>query len=434
MTMDAIFALGTGAGRAAIAVIRVSGPAVPALLADLTGAQGEPRRARFVTLRDPESGEALDQGLALFFPGPDSATGEDYAELQIHGGRAVVVGVLRVLARYPGLREAEPGEFARRGFANGKLDLTQAEALADLIDAETEGQRRQALRIAGGALRRQVEGWRTALIDAAALVEAELDFSDEADVGGFDRQGLRRLLDPVRVAMRGALTAAPASERMREGFLVMLLGPPNAGKSTLLNALAQRDLAIVSPTPGTTRDMIEAHLDLEGLPVTFVDTAGLREAADEIERIGVDRVLRRVETADLVLWLSPGGTATPEQLPEETEVLKVATKADLAPSAGGWLAISTRSGLGLEELFGAVAARAKARLGDGGSSLLIRERHRSALADALVSIEGALDAEKDLEFIAEDLRSAARALGRIVGAVDVEQVLDAIFSRFCIGK
>lgn len=432
--METIFALGTGAGRAAIAVIRVSGSAVPALLADLTGAQGEPRRARFVTLRDPESGEALDQGLALFFPGPDSATGEDYAELQVHGGRAVVDGVLRVLARYPGLREAAPGEFARRGFANGKLDLTQAEALADLIDAETQGQRRQALRIAGGALRRQVESWRTALIDAAALVEAELDFSDEADVDSFDRQGLRRLLDPVCGAMRAALAEAPASERMREGFLVMLLGPPNAGKSTLLNTLAQRDLAIVSPTPGTTRDMIEAHLELEGLPVTFVDTAGLREAADEIERIGVDRVLQRVETADLVLWLSPGGAAAPERATEETEVLKVATKADLAPAAMGWLPISARSGMGLEELCSAVAARAKVRLGDGGSSLLIRERHRSALASALASIEGALDAEKDLEFVAEDLRSAAGALGRIVGVVDVEHVLDAIFSRFCIGK
>ncbi|MEK8091272.1 tRNA uridine-5-carboxymethylaminomethyl(34) synthesis GTPase MnmE [Methylocystis sp. IM3] len=432
--METIFALGTGAGRAAIAVIRLSGPHVAGLLLDLTGATGAPRLARFVTLRDPESGEALDQGLALFFPAPHSATGDDYAELHIHGGRAVIDGLLKTLSRRPGLRPAAPGEFARRGFANGKLDLSQAEALADLIDAETEGQRRQALRIAGGALRRQIEGWRAALIDASALIEAELDFSDEADVGAFDREALRRRLDPLRAAMQAALAEAPASERMREGFLVMLLGKPNAGKSTLLNALAGRDLAIVSPTPGTTRDMIEAHLDLDGLPVTFVDTAGLREAADEIERIGVDRVLRRVETADLVLWLSPGGEAAPEQVPVGAEVLKVAGKVDLLPAPEGWLGVSAKSGAGLEPFLREIAERAKARLGDGASALLIRERHRSAVASALESVDAALSSEKDLEFIAEDLRSAARALGRIVGAVDVEHVLDAVFSRFCIGK
>ncbi len=432
--METIFALGTGAGRAAIAVIRISGPRVPRLIVDLTGSEGAPRRARFVTLRDPESGEALDQGLALFFPAPYSATGEDYAELHVHGGRAVIDGVLKTLSRRSGLRPAGPGEFARRGFANGKLDLSQAEALADLIDAETEGQRRQALRVAGGALRREVENWRASLIDALAIIEAELDFSDEADVGGFDREGLRRRIEPLRDAMRAALVAAPASERMREGFLVMLLGPPNAGKSTLLNALASRDLAIVSPIPGTTRDMIEAHLDLEGLPVTFVDTAGLREALDEIERIGVDRVLRRVETADLVLWLSPAGETAPDPVPFEVETLEVATKADLAPAPDGWLGVSARSGVGLEELLKRVAERAKAALGDGASALLIRERHRSAVTAALSSMEAALADEKDLEFVAEDLRSAARALGRIVGAVDVEHVLDAVFSRFCIGK
>jgi tRNA modification GTPase len=432
--MDTVFSLGSGAGRAAIAVIRLSGPAAGTVLVEFTGARGAARQARFVTLRDPENGEALDQGLALFFPAPQSPTGEDYAELHIHGGRAVVDAVLQALSRRPGLRPAEPGEFARRGFANGKLDLSQAEALADLIDAETEGQRRQALRIAGGALRRQVEDWRAALVDALALVEAELDFSDEADVGSFDRDGLCRRLAPLCRAMQAALAEAPASERMREGFLAMLLGPPNAGKSTLLNALARRDLAIVSPTPGTTRDMIEAHLDLKGLPVTFIDTAGLREAAEEIERIGVDRVLRRVETADLLLWLSPGGETEPAHIPGGTQVLKIATKGDLFTAPGGWLGISASTGAGLEELFAAVAARAEARLGDGGAALFIRERHRAAVASALLAVEAAEAREKDLEFVAEDLRSAARALGRIVGAVDVEHVLDAVFSRFCIGK
>lgn len=432
--MATIFASGTGAGRAAIAVIRVSGPAVPDLLTGLAGPLPSPRLARLATLRDPATGEALDQGIVLFFPGPHSATGEDYAELHIHGGSAVVNRVLTTLSAFPGLRPAEAGEFARRGFANGKLDLSQAEALADLIDAQTEAQRRQALRVAGGALRRQVESWRAALIDASALVEAELDFSDEADVSAFDRAALRAALDPIRAEMRAALLDAPASERLREGFLVMIMGPPNAGKSTLLNALARRDLAIVSATPGTTRDMIEAHLDIAGLPVTVVDTAGLREAADEIERIGVDRVLARVETADLALWLSTGGGTPPEGIPPGVEPLKVSTKSDLRPPPAGWLGVCATSGIGIGALLDAIALRAKARLGDGGSSLLIRDRHRAAIASALSALDHAVEGEKDLEFAAEDLRSAARALGRIVGAVDVEHVLDAVFSRFCIGK
>ncbi|MGJ0508037.1 MAG: tRNA uridine-5-carboxymethylaminomethyl(34) synthesis GTPase MnmE [Methylocystis sp.] len=432
--METIFAPGTGAGRAAIAVIRLSGPAVQGLLVALTGALPAPRVARYVTLREPGAGETLDQGLVLFFPSPQSPTGEDYAELHIHGGQAVVNGVLTTLARFPGLRAAEPGEFARRGFVNGKLDLSQAEGLADLIDAETEAQRRQALRIAGGALRRRVEGWRASVIEACALVEAELDFSDEADVGGFDRGRLHAVLAPLCAELRAALREAPASERLREGFLVMIMGPPNAGKSTLLNALARRDLAIVSPTPGTTRDMIEAHLDHGGLPITFADTAGLREAADEIEKIGVDRVLARVETADLALWLSAGGEAMPDAVPDGVETLKVSTKADLSPPPEGWLGVSAANGAGLPALLDEVARRAKTRLGDGGSALVSRERHRRALTAALAALEEARAGEKDLEFTAEDLRSAARALGRIVGAVDVEHVLDAVFSRFCIGK
>lgn len=431
--METIFAPGTAAGRAAIAVIRLSGAAVQETLAAVAGALPAPRRADFVTLRDPSSGETLDQGLALFFPAPHSPTGEDYAELQIHGGRAVVDSVLSALCRRPGLRMAEPGEFARRGFANGKLDLSQAEALADLVDAQTDSQRRQALRIAGGALRRKVEGWRRALIEALALVEAELDFSDEADVGSFNSARLRALLDAPHEEMGAALRDAPASERMREGFQVIILGRPNAGKSTLLNALARRDMAIVSPMPGTTRDMIEAHVDLDGLPLTFIDTAGLREAADEIERIGVDRVLERIETADLALWLSPGGEDEPTASPS-VELLKVATKSDLAPPPEGWLGLCAQNGAGLEVLLRTVADLAKTRIGDGGSALLIRERHRSAVSSAAAALDSALACEKGLEFIAEDLRSAARALGRVVGAVDVEDVLDQVFAKFCIGK
>ncbi|TLG76857.1 tRNA uridine-5-carboxymethylaminomethyl(34) synthesis GTPase MnmE [Methylocystis sp. B8] len=428
---DTIFALGTGAGRSAIAIIRISGPGAGEALKALAGRLPEPRRATFVVLRDPASGDMLDRGIALFFPGPASSTGEDYAELQLHGGSAVIEGTLAALQRLPGLRPAEPGEFARRGFANGKLDLSQAEALADLIDAQTEGQRRQALRVAGGALRRKVEGWRGALVDALALLEVELDFSDEADVGGFSQAQLGEMLSPVAEDMRAALQIAPASERMRDGFTVIILGRPNVGKSTLINALTQRDLAIVSAIPGTTRDMIEAHLDIGGLPVTLIDTAGLREAADEIERIGVDRTLARVETADLALWLSDAAEPPPRS---DIETIHVATKTDLRPAVDAAIGVCALSGEGLETLAAAIEAHARARLGDGVAALITRERHRLALEQAVASVETVIGGAGALELLAEDLRRAGQALGRIVGAVDVEDVLDAVFSRFCIGK
>ncbi|PWB88767.1 tRNA uridine-5-carboxymethylaminomethyl(34) synthesis GTPase MnmE [Methylocystis sp. MitZ-2018] len=428
---DTIFALGTGPGRAAIAVIRISGPGAGEAVMALAGKLPAPRQASFAVLRHPETGEMLDRGLALFFPGPVSSTGEDYAELQLHGGRAVVDGALAALHRLPGLRPAEPGEFARRSFANGKLDLSQAEALADLVDAQTEAQRRQALRVAGGALRRKVERWRASLVESLALVEAELDFSDEADVGVFSPSRLGALLSPLAEDMRAALQLAPASERMRDGFHVMILGRPNVGKSTLINALTRRDLAIVSPIPGTTRDMIEAHLDIGGLPVTLIDTAGLREAADAIERIGVDRTLARVETADLALWLSDAAEVPPHN---DIEMIRVATKTDLTPAPEGAIGVCALSGEGLETLASAIEACARARLGDGATSLIVRERHRRAMEHAVESIEAVLAGGEAVELQAEELRRASAALGRIVGAVDVEEILDAVFSRFCIGK
>jgi len=431
LAADTIFALGSGAGRAAIAIIRISGPGAEEALRALAGKLPEPRRATFAILRDPATGETLDRGIALFFPGPASSTGEDYAELQLHGGRAVVEGTLAALQRLPGLRPAEPGEFARRGFANGKLDLSQAEALADLIDAQTQAQRRQALRIAGGALRHKVEGWRGALIEALALLEAELDFSDEADVQAFSPARLDALLSSLAEDMRAALRLAPASERMRDGFTVMILGRPNAGKSTLINALTERDLAIVSPIPGTTRDMIEAHLEIGGLPVTLIDTAGLREAAEEIERIGVDRTLARIESADLALWLSDSGEAP---LRGDVETIRVATKIDLKRAPVGAIGICALSGEGLETLAAAIEARARARLGDGSEALIVRDRHRLALEQAVEGIEAVTARQAPLELQAEELRRAARALGRIVGVADVEEVLDVVFSRFCIGK
>ncbi|PWB84519.1 MAG: tRNA uridine-5-carboxymethylaminomethyl(34) synthesis GTPase MnmE [Methylocystaceae bacterium] len=436
---ETIFALATGMGRSAIAVIRLSGPSASVVIEAIAGSAPVAREARPVYFHDPESREVIDRGLLLWFPGPNSVTGEDYAEFQIHGGRAVVDQFSRVLSRFSGLRVAEPGEFARRGLANGKMDLSQVEGLADLIDAETEFQRRQAMRTLGGALRRRVEGWRSAIVQALALVEAELDFSDEGDVEFEPQAALGHILRPMLAEMQELRRQAPSAERLRDGFVVLILGPPNSGKSTLLNMLAKRDVAIVSAIPGTTRDMIEVHLDLHGMPVTLVDTAGLREAADEIERLGVARSLARAEQADLILWLSEGGRIAP---PDEhfgaagnaLDLLYVSTKADIFSAAPGHLAISAQTGLGLDSLFDEILERAKARLGDGSTALLTRQRHRELVEKAESCVASALLVDKPLEFAADDLRAAGRALGRIVGAVDVEQILDAIFAQFCIGK
>lgn len=434
-----IFALATGAGRSAIAIVRISGAETLAALMALTGGSAPaPREARFTRFYAPETRELLDEGVAIWRPGPRSPTGEDYAELHIHGGRAVIDACLSALARLSGLRPAEPGDFIRRGFVNGKVDLSQAEALADLIDAQTEFQRRQAVRIASGAFRHRVGAWREALLRALAMVESELDFSDEGDVEDISRAALEALLRPLAAEFAQALADAPASERLRDGFLVLILGPPNAGKSTLMNALARRDVAIVSEIAGTTRDMIELHLDIGGAPVTLVDTAGLRRARDAIEKIGIERTRDRIADADLLLWLSEGGREPPppDVLAQAggSEILALATKADIAAASSGVLALSAATGVGLESLCEAIAARALARMGDGSSALVIRERHRRCLAAAAEDIRAARRDLLSLELVAEHLRLASRALAEIVGAIDVEQVLDEIFSRFCIGK
>jgi len=436
---DTIYAAASGAGRAAIAVIRMSGPHTgQALEALAPGAPFADRVASLRALRDPAAGEALDRAIVIRFAAPRSFTGEEMAELQVTGGRAVVAGVLRALAGLTGLRPAEPGEFAWRAFENGKLDLSEVEGLANLVDAETAAQRRQALRIAGGALSRESEAIRAKLVEAMALIEAQIDFSDVEDADALSLDAARALASEAAQSLRAALAGAQAGARLREGFNVVIAGPPNVGKSTLMNALARRDVSIVSAIPGTTRDLIETSLELRGFPVTLIDTAGLRESADPIEREGVARARRRAEQADLTLWLSDA--AAPVSPPADQAVLLVATKADRGESGAastppGTIRISALTGEGLEGLHEAIAKLAGERMGGPAPALITLERHRAAFAEALDGLERALDPRGgELELVAEDLRLAARALERITGRIDVEDVLGAIFSRLCVGK
>ncbi|MFG1462750.1 tRNA uridine-5-carboxymethylaminomethyl(34) synthesis GTPase MnmE [Xanthobacter sp. DSM 24535] len=431
---DTIFALSSGRLPSGVAVVRISGSAARTAAVSLTGAVPPPRLARYAVLRAP-GGEPLDRGLVLFFEGPRSATGEDLVELHLHGGRAVVARVLSTLSALSGFRPALPGEFTRRAHANGKMDLAEVEGLADLIAAESEAQRRQALAQASGALSRRVAGWRERLIRALALVEATIDFADEDDVPE-DLTG-PALLETglLREELAAALADGVRGERVRDGLSIAIAGPPNAGKSTLLNRLAGREAAIVSHRPGTTRDVLEVHLELAGQAVTLIDTAGLRETDDEVEAEGIRRARARAGSADLVLWLSEEGALPP---PELNGALVVRTKADRpggAPGAGAALAISAATGQGIEGLIALIEARA-AELGGGEPALITRERHRLALRDAVAHLDFALKraGRGGEDLLAEDLRLAARALDALVGRVDIEDVLDALFRTFCIGK
>lgn len=451
-----IFALSSAPGRAGVAVIRVSGPAVRDALTLMSPPLPDASRAVFRTIRHPQSKDALDKAVVLFFAAPKSETGEDVAEFQVHGGRAVVSAVLGALAQLPGCRLAEPGEFVRRAFLNGKLDLAEVEGLADLVDAETEAQRRQALSQSSGALSKLYEGWRARLLSAMALVEAAIDFSDEGDVSDRATASAFALVGPIAGEIEAHLADGRRGEILRDGFRVALLGPPNAGKSTLLNALARREAAIVSDEAGTTRDVIEVRLDLGGYPIIVSDTAGLRAAQGAVEREGIRRSLAAAREADLVLWLiesgGEGGSDQRESLLEATKVsretgpsvLTVHTKADVAgastadsPGANGVpkLLISAKTGQGLEDLITRITAIAAERLAETAAPPLTQTRHRQALQDCLRCLR---DFEAgnlgQPEMRAEDLRGAAHALGRITGRVDVEDVLGEIFGRFCIGK
>ncbi|WP_192355360.1 tRNA uridine-5-carboxymethylaminomethyl(34) synthesis GTPase MnmE [Mesorhizobium mediterraneum] len=437
---DSIVALSSGRLPAGVAVIRISGPQSQLVVETIAGSIVQNRVAAYRKFRAPD-GSVLDSGLVVFFAGPNSFTGEDIAEFHVHGGRAVVAKMLETIAGFDGVRHAEPGEFTRRAFLNGKVDLVETEALADLVNAETEAQRRFAVQNAEGVQSELYLGWRRRLIHARAMIEAEIDFADEDDVPGSVAEtvwsDVHAMIDEIERHVQGFR----AAEIIRDGFEVVILGAPNAGKSSLFNALARREAAIVTEEPGTTRDLLEVVLDLEGMRVRVTDTAGLRETPGRIEAIGIERARSKAGTADLLLVLEDMVEPVPIwAIPADVPSLQVGTKVDLLKDGAPVAAmrydavISTRDGTGLAELLAEIARRAAAQIGQG-DILPSRLRHVELLNETkrflLAAVTGS---ERGQELRAEELRLAADRLGRIVGAVDVEDMLDVIFSQFCIGK
>lgn len=426
--MDTIFAVATARGRAGLAVIRLSGPQAFAAATELCGTLPKTRGLRILRGRD---GGALDQALVLRFEQGHSFTGESVVEFHVHGSVAVTDALLRELGEMPGLRMAEAGEFTRRALENGRLDLAQVEGLADLIDAETEAQRAQALRVLSGALGEKAETWRRDLIRAAALLEATIDFADE-EVPVDVSPEVTALLAGVQTSLAHERDGVGIAERIRDGFEVAIVGPPNVGKSTLLNALAGREAAITSEVAGTTRDVIEVRMDLGGLPVTVLDTAGLRETEDVVESIGIGRAVERARAADLRVFLVEYGKTGVGLEPAAGDIV-VRAKADLNEGAEG---VSGKTGQGLDALVRRIEKTLAARAGGAGTA--IRQRHRTAMERALEALKSARSEVEEgpdrAELAAEDIRSAIRALDSIVGRVDVENILDEIFASFCIGK
>ncbi|MEE2760673.1 MAG: tRNA uridine-5-carboxymethylaminomethyl(34) synthesis GTPase MnmE [Pseudomonadota bacterium] len=450
MLYDTIFALASGGGKVGVAVYRVSGPGAATVFQALTASSlPEARRAVRVRVADGKGGDIIDYGLALWFPAPGSFTGEDVLEFHLHGGRAVNTAMLEVLAALPGLRPAEAGEFTRRAFENGKLDLTEAEGLADLVEAETAAQRRQALGQIEGAIADIYDRWREDILAAIARFEAAIDFAEEDLPGGL-RAEVARTVVRLDGELARHLDDGGRGQRLRDGISIAILGPPNAGKSSLLNRLANRDMALVSARAGTTRDVIEAHLDLGGYPVVLADTAGLRDASggldDDLESQGVHRALARAASAHLKILVFDG--ALWPELDNHTlehwdrNAFVVVNKSDLSPdlqaasSVPGeaeLLALSTKTGAGIDTLLARLCNRVEELCAGGGGPALTRVRHRLALEECREALQRFRETEL-VELAAEDLRLAARALGRITGRVDVEDILDRIFSEFCIGK
>ncbi|MDZ7588708.1 MAG: tRNA uridine-5-carboxymethylaminomethyl(34) synthesis GTPase MnmE [Parasphingorhabdus sp.] len=428
---DTIFALSSGALPAAIAILRISGPHAGGALTALAGTLPVPREATLRKLRAREDGGLLDEALTLWFPGPHSATGEDLAELHCHGGRAVVRAIERELAMLPGLRAAEPGEFTRRAFANGRIDLAQAEGLSDLLFAETEGQRRMAAQLAGGMLSRQVEGWQTRLLGFAARAEAMLDFADEDDVGAADLPALKCGCDALVQDME-TLLSLPRTERLRDGIRVVLAGPPNSGKSTLFNALAEREAAIVSEIAGTTRDIIEVPVAIGGTAFLVSDTAGLHDDSDDpIEAIGIARALAALEAADIILWLGDEGAFASGDVP----LIEVAARSDHAEfraKSEAAISVSAQTGAGLNSVIARLLGLAQTLL-PPPDSVALNARQAAHVGQAAACISSARDADDPL-IIAEELRLARVAIDALTGRAGTEDMFDALFGKFCIGK
>jgi tRNA modification GTPase len=438
-----IFALSSGRLPSAIALVRVSGPQAEKIVTALAGKLPSPRTATRALLRDVGQ-RPIDDAVVLWFPGPASATGEDVAEFHVHGGRAVLAALFAALSAFEDVRAAEPGEFTRRAFENGKLDLTEAEGLDDLIHADTDRQRRQALRQLKGLLGDRARDWRARIIEASALIEAGIDFSDEGDVPAELIAPALGKVEALLAEIEEVLAGQGRSERLRDGLVVAIAGPPNVGKSTLMNQLARREVAIVSPHAGTTRDVIEVQLDLDGYPVTVIDTAGIRETDDPVEQEGVRRARARAADADLVLWLSDSPHATINH-EGAAPIWTVRNKIDLeevgrslaeAPMPGSQsFQLSASRGDGVPELIAALVGFAQGYFGGTEGGLISRTRQRKLLQETATSLRRcvAVVGEGE-ELAAEELRLAAHSLGRLLGRVDVEDILDAIFREFCVGK
>lgn len=457
--VDTIYALGSGLPPSGVAVLRISGPASRFAIEMICRKELTPRTAHHVQFHDPNSGAVIDDGIALFFPAPKSFTGEDVLELHGHGGRATVHALLACLSGLPDFRLAERGEFTRRAFANQKMDLVGVEGLSDLILAETEAQRRLARRQTSGLVSSVFEHWRTTLIRVRALVEAELDFPEEDDVPGSVSDRVWSEISALIIEMEKASAEAKTAERIRDGVQVVLVGRPNAGKSSLLNMLAGRDVAIVSDVAGTTRDIIDVHLDLGGVAVRLSDTAGLRLDPDHVERMGIERAISRAADADIVLSLEAADMPQDDQEKRmisesiglqcgdhgtrgaDERVISIGTKADLLDAQelnsirGRYdFLISVVSGVGIDPLLNALTTRAAAMVGGSESLIVVRARHKEALAEVLEHLRDSLSEARPLEMRAEALRLASDRLARLTGRIDVEDLLDVVFRDFCIGK
>jgi tRNA modification GTPase len=437
-----IFALSSGRPPNAISVVRVSGTHAGTILTSLAGKIPPPRMAARVLIRDANQ-QPIDDAVVLWFPGPKSATGEDVTEFHVHGGRAVLAALFAALSSFENTRAAEPGEFTRRAFENGKLDLTEAEGLDDLIHADTDRQRRQALRQLKGLLGDRARSWRAQIIEASALIEAGIDFSDEGDVPAELIAPALAKVKQLHDEIEEVLAAQGRSERLRDGLMVAIAGPPNVGKSTLMNHLARREVAIVSPHAGTTRDVIEVQLDLDGYPVTVIDTAGIRETSDPVEQEGVRRARSRAAEADLVLWLIEDDSQQ-GAVEGAAPVWMVRNKIDLNALSGHGAGmgqtcgsqkfeISAVRGDGVSELVAALVAFAQNYFGSGEGGLIGRERQRILLRSTAASLHRSMESKGE-ELVAEDLRAAVHSLGQLLGRVDVEDILDVIFREFCVGK